>query len=200
MRHAANNSSTPSPSFRVTNKREPLVLTDQSCHRGEARCCGLTLYPQHIYWFSSESGYTDDNYDDDDNAGRHSTTARATYANHNLASYRVQSNCLSSKDNCPSNWYTYSSSKQSVRVRIARIRCIDVSDCYRRPYVAWSVCLRVCLCCSRGNYSTKMWKNHHRGTEDNCVKNCVQKYAQFSRTSTAFLVACSHTDETTFTF
>jgi len=25
------------------------VLTDQSCHRGEARCCGLTLYPQHSY-------------------------------------------------------------------------------------------------------------------------------------------------------
>jgi len=46
MRHAANNSSTPSPSFRVTNKREPSVLTGQSCHRGEARCCGLTLYPQ----------------------------------------------------------------------------------------------------------------------------------------------------------
>jgi len=48
MRHAANNSLTPSPSFRVTNKREPSVPTDQSCHCGEARCCGLTLYPQHI--------------------------------------------------------------------------------------------------------------------------------------------------------
>jgi len=32
----------------VTNKREPSVLTDQSCHRGEARCCGLTLYPQQF--------------------------------------------------------------------------------------------------------------------------------------------------------
>jgi len=41
MHHAANNSLTPSPSFKVTNKREPSVLTDQSCHRGEARCCGL---------------------------------------------------------------------------------------------------------------------------------------------------------------
>jgi len=48
MRHAANNSLTPSRSFRVTIKREASVLTDQSCHRGEARCCGLTLYPQQI--------------------------------------------------------------------------------------------------------------------------------------------------------
>jgi len=46
MRHAANNSLSPSRSFRVTNKREPSVLTDQSCHCGEARCCGLTPYPQ----------------------------------------------------------------------------------------------------------------------------------------------------------
>jgi len=34
----------------------------------------------HIYWFSSESGYTDvDVDDDDDNAGLRSTTTRATY-------------------------------------------------------------------------------------------------------------------------
>ena len=55
MHHAANNSLTPSRSFRVTNKREPSVLTDQSCHRGEARCCGLTLYPQH-YQHANRSG------------------------------------------------------------------------------------------------------------------------------------------------
>jgi len=31
----------------------------------------------YIYWFSSESGYS--RYDNADNAGRHSTTTRATY-------------------------------------------------------------------------------------------------------------------------
>jgi len=34
----------------------------------------------YIYWFSFESGYIDADDDDDaDNAGRHSTTTRATY-------------------------------------------------------------------------------------------------------------------------
>jgi len=46
MRHAAKNSLSPSLSFRVTNKREPPVLTDQSCHREEARYCGVCRHPQ----------------------------------------------------------------------------------------------------------------------------------------------------------
>jgi len=52
MRHAANNSLTPSLSFRVTNKREPPVLTGQSCHCKEARYCGVRRHPQYekICW------------------------------------------------------------------------------------------------------------------------------------------------------
>jgi len=36
----------------------------------------------YIYWFSSESGYytNDDDNAHNDNAGRHSTTTRATYS------------------------------------------------------------------------------------------------------------------------